>query len=75
MKIRKAMILCAGYGKRLIPLTEQIPKPLLKVGEKLLLEYSLKFLETIGIKEIVINTHHLYEQFNTFIKISKKGKA
>ena len=41
----KAMILSAGYGKRLRPLTESLPKPLLKIGNETLLSNTLKFLD------------------------------
>ena len=48
MKITKAMILCAGFGKRLRPLTLSTPKPLLKIGGKTLLSNTLKILEWKG---------------------------
>ena len=56
MKIKTALILCAGYGKRLLPLTEDIPKPLLKVKNINLLDNTLEFLQSIGISKIKINT-------------------
>ncbi|MCK5002507.1 MAG: NTP transferase domain-containing protein, partial [Gammaproteobacteria bacterium] len=52
----KAMILAAGRGERLRPLTDSTPKPLLKVGEKSLIEYHLYKLAQTGIKEVIINT-------------------
>ena len=55
MSIKKAMILAAGRGERMRPLTDHTPKPLLKVGEKSLIEYHLLKLAKSGIKEIVIN--------------------
>ena len=58
----KAMILAAGRGERLRPLTDSTPKPLLKVGEKSLIEYHLYKLEKAGIKEVIINTAWLGEQ-------------
>ena len=70
-KITKAMIFAAGYGKRLIPLTEKIPKPLLQLNGKTLLENCILFLEDCGIKEIVINVHHLADQIIEFINKSK----
>ena len=54
MKIKKAIILGAGFGKRMYPLTKKIPKPLVKVRGVTLLENSIKFLESLGIKQIVI---------------------
>ena len=68
MKIKKGMILAAGFGKRLQPLTKNCPKPLLEVHGIKLLEYSIKFLLDNGISEIIINTHYLHEQINEFIK-------
>ncbi len=67
MKINTALILCAGYGKRLNPITLKIPKPLIKIGEITLLENSIKFLEKLEIKNIKINTFHLHDQIQNFI--------
>jgi MurNAc alpha-1-phosphate uridylyltransferase len=58
----KAMILAAGKGERMRPLTEVTPKPLLRVDGQPLIIYHLKALAKIGITNIVINTHHLGEQ-------------
>ncbi len=55
----KAMILAAGLGKRMRPLTDRVPKPLLKAGNKALIEYHLENLAKAGIRQIVIN-HGLY---------------
>ena len=68
MQIKRAMILAAGYGKRMLPLTEITPKPLIKIGQKTLLERSIELLVKIGIKEIVLNIHHLPEEFKNFVK-------
>ena len=65
--IKKAMILAAGFGKRLHPLTLEKPKPLLKIGNETLLSNTLKFLKLFGIKEIVINIHYLGEQIIDYI--------
>ena len=65
----KAMILSAGYGKRLQPLTKNCPKPLLKINNnETLLSNTLKFLIEFGIKKIVINTHYLADQIDDYIK-------
>ena len=68
MKITKAMILCAGFGKRLRPLTLSTPKPLLKIGGKTLLSNTLKILEQFGIKKVVINIHYLGDKIIDYIK-------
>ncbi len=58
----KAMILAAGRGERMRPLTDHTPKPLLKVGSKCLIEYHLNNLAAAGFKEVVINVAWLGQQ-------------
>ena len=65
--ITKAMILAAGFGKRMRPLTHNLPKPLLKIRNKTLLANTINFLKNFGIKEIVINVHYLGEQIVDYI--------
>ena len=65
--IKKAMILAAGFGKRIHPLTLKHPKPLLKIGKETLLSSTLKFLKLFGIKQVVINVHYLGEQIVDYI--------
>jgi len=65
--IKKAMILAAGFGKRIRPLTLKHPKPLLKIGKETLLSNTLKFLKLFGIKQAVINVHYLGEQIVDYI--------
>src|SRR5437868_15309100 len=55
----RAMVLCAGFGTRLRPLTDKIPKPLVPLCGLPLLRYNLALLANAGVREIVINTHHL----------------
>ena len=69
--IKKAMILAAGFGKRIHPLTLKSPKPLLKIGNETLLSNTLKFLELFGIKQVVINVHYLGEQIVNYINKNK----
>jgi N-acetyl-alpha-D-muramate 1-phosphate uridylyltransferase len=69
--IQQAMILGAGFGKRLNPLTINQPKPLLKIGHDNLLSNTLKFLELYGIKQVVINVHYLKEQIIDYVKKNK----
>ena len=71
MKIKHGMILAAGLGKRMQPITLKTPKPLIKIGNKNLLERAINLLMNNGIEEIVINVHHLADQIKDFI--SKKN--
>ena len=68
MKVKTALILCAGYGKRLAPITDDVPKPLLKVQNVNLLDNTLNFVKSIGINKIKINTFYLSEQIKNFIE-------
>ena len=75
MKITKAMVLCAGFGKRLHPLTLSNPKPLLKIGDNTLLSNTLNFLKQSGIKQIIINVHHLGNHIINYINKNKFNTA
>ena len=68
MKINTALILCAGFGKRLNPITLTKPKPLLKIKEVTMLEKSINLIKEMGINKIFINTFYLKEHFLNFIK-------
>ena len=68
MAIKKAMILGAGFGKRMFPLTIKIPKPLIKIGPENLLERSIELLIKIGIDEIIVNTHYLSKEIDNFLE-------
>jgi len=61
--IRHALILAAGRGERMQPLTGHTPKPLLQAGGKRLIEWHLERLAAIGVSDVVINVSHLAEQF------------
>lgn len=62
----KAMILAAGYGKRLRPLTDKTPKPMIPVAGKPLLQHHIERLVAMGITEVVINISWLAEQMENF---------
>ena len=67
MKIKTAIILCAGFGKRLMPLTEKTPKPLLKINEISLLENTINLIKALEIKSLKINTFYLSDKIKDFI--------
>ncbi len=71
MKIKTALILCAGYGKRLNPITLTTPKPLLKINEITLLENCINLIHSLGIDKILINTFYLSEKIEQFFKDKK----
>tara|TARA_Y100000817_G_scaffold72344_1_gene55400 strand:+ start:183 stop:875 length:693 start_codon:yes stop_codon:yes gene_type:complete len=73
MNIDTALILCAGYGKRLNPLTLKTPKPLLKINNITLLENTIKLIKNLEIQKIIINTFYLQEEIKKFIKEKKFG--
>ncbi|HYC00045.1 MAG TPA: nucleotidyltransferase family protein [Candidatus Limnocylindrales bacterium] len=58
----RAMVLAAGRGERLRPLTDTVPKPLVNVGGKPLIEYALECVASAGIGRVVVNLHHLGDQ-------------
>ncbi|MDC3165881.1 sugar phosphate nucleotidyltransferase [Candidatus Pelagibacter sp.] len=68
MKINTALILCAGFGKRLNPITLTKPKPLLEIKEVTMLEKSINLIKETGINKIFINTFYLKDHILNFIK-------
>jgi len=67
MKINTALILCAGFGKRLNPLTLDTPKPLIKLNNIAVLETCINLIESLGVNEIFINTFYLKDKIHNFI--------
>lgn len=65
--ISHAMILAAGLGKRMQPLTDELPKPLVKVGDRCLLDRAIDVVADAGIDHIVVNVHHLAVQVEQHI--------
>ena len=74
MRINTAFILCAGFGKRLNPLTLDTPKPLIKLKNITVLETCINLIESLGIQQIFINTFYLKDQIYNFIS-NKKFKS
>ncbi len=68
MKIKTALILCAGFGKRLNPITLEKPKPLLKLNNMTLLENTINLIKELGIKKILLNTFYLKDQIKAFLR-------
>ena len=75
MQISTALILCAGFGKRLLPLTQELPKPLLKIKEITLLEKTINLIEKLKINKVKLNTFHLSNKIENFVnKLNTKTK-
>ena len=81
MEINTALILCAGYGKRLNPITLNKPKPLIEINKTTLLQNTLNLITSLGVKNILINSFYLSEQIEKYVtrlnlnlKIIKDGE-
>ncbi|HEY8566747.1 MAG TPA: nucleotidyltransferase family protein [Beijerinckiaceae bacterium] len=66
--IRTAMVLAAGLGQRMRPITDTLPKPLVRVGGRALIDYSLDRLAEAGIETAVVNVHHLPDQIEAHVR-------
>jgi mannose-1-phosphate guanylyltransferase len=64
----KAMVLAAGLGTRLRPLTDHHPKALVEIGGRTLLEITLSRLRAFGVREVILNVHHFAEMILEFLK-------
>ena len=69
------MILAAGFGTRLKPLTNDLPKPLFPVLNTPILEHAIQFLRSYGIREIAINLHHKPEKIINYFGDGKNFKV
>ena len=67
MKNFDLLILCAGFGKRMLDLTNNIPKPLLKIKNNTLLSNTINFFSEIGCNKIYINTHYLHNKIENYV--------
>jgi len=71
--INKAMILAAGFGTRLQPLTDNLPKALIPFKKGTMISYQIEKLKSIGVKEIVINVHHFSEKIIKYFQENDFG--
>ena len=62
------MVLAAGLGKRMLPITATMPKPLVKVGGQALIDFALDRLAEAGIGRAVVNVHHFADQVEAHLK-------
>lgn len=67
-RVRRAMVLSAGFGERMRPITEKIPKPLVPLMGKTLLDHVLDRLDAAGVEQAVVNVHYLPEQIEAHLK-------
>jgi Nucleoside-diphosphate-sugar pyrophosphorylase involved in lipopolysaccharide biosynthesis/translation initiation factor 2B, gamma/epsilon subunits (eIF-2Bgamma/eIF-2Bepsilon) len=67
MKITQAMVLAAGLGTRLRPITDTVPKPLVRVAGKPMIDYALDALADAGVRRAVVNVHHFAEQMEAHL--------
>ena len=74
VKINKGFIFAAGLGLRMRPLTNNTPKPLIRVNGKPLIDYSIELLTELGVNEIAINTHYLSDQVEDYISKKHRDK-
>ena len=70
MRINTALILCAGFGKRLNPITLNTPKPLLEIKGLSMLERCIYLIEKLNIQKILINTYYLKDKFSEFLDVN-----
>lgn len=61
------IILAAGFGTRMRPMTDKVPKPLIRVGDHALLDYAIKNMVDVGVNNIVVNGHYMWEQIRDHI--------
>ena len=70
--IRRAMVLAAGLGKRMRPITDTLPKPLVAIGGKTMLDHALDRLGEAGVEQAVVNVHHLAEKIEAHLEAREK---
>lgn len=72
-RIETAMVMAAGLGKRMRPLTATRPKPLIRIGGKALIDYALDRIEAAGIGSVVVNTHYLPDALEAHLRREKRA--
>lgn len=70
-----AFLFAAGYGKRMLPLTLEVPKPMVKVAGKMIIEHALDNLHAAGIDNVIVNTHHLADVIHPWLEQRAKKIA
>lgn len=68
----KAVILCGGLGTRLRPYTYEVPKPMMRIGEKPILQYVIDHLKECGIADVILTSGYLHEKIQEYFKDGKK---
>lgn len=63
----EVLVLAAGFGKRLRPLTESLPKPLIEIGSKPIISYNLDLIKAAGFKRVFVNLHYLGEKIKSYL--------
>ncbi len=73
--IRRAMVLAAGLGQRMRPITDTLPKPLVAIGGKPMLDHALDRLAEAGVEEAVVNVHHLAAQIEAHLATRQRPRV
>ena len=72
--IKHAIILAAGLGKSMLPLTNELPKPMVKIKGKPIIKHLIDLLDQIGIEKICVNVHYKSELLSDYLESIKNKK-